>query len=522
MAKAIVGSNPTSRTRSGGPSGAVSATSLTCPPGRRLAMSKRLGLVLLAIVLVAPTAAAEFGPESADGFPINVDGKVLRPPVSPVLPAAGDPLNKIGPFTFYPYYPLLTAEVQRLAMDHPDKVKLTSAGKSTIGLDMWLLEIADFDRIEAGEGIPLEEREVVYLDGGTHSNEYSGVYFVTEVAQFLLDEYETNETAKWIVENRHTWILPMVNPDGSNAFGRLNAKLVNVNRNFPTTWGTVEEDPVMNNPGPEPASEPETQNVMALLQAIQPDYVNSIHCCGNLWLHPWGAEQLESPEDMQMFTRICDEAFAEVRDQCGEIWSTIYPASGTTADEGYGLAGASSWSYEMSGRGAYAPWGQPTIVDDVRIQEVESWGGVMHAFLNVEKYGARPEILAIAGDDGALDVTVQNVGYGNLTFGNLTVGSTKVALPALLPDGSATVRVEGAFEAGTTTFSLDWQKRHMLGPQGKVDLAVPLAREGRGLVGLLGGEALGLTAGDASAQVPMTGAALGIVALAAVALLRRR
>ena len=477
-------------------------------------MRQRLALAVLVSLLAAPTAAAEFGPESADGFPINVDGKVLRPPV--------EPLNKVGPFTFYPYYPLLTLEVQRLAMDHPDKVKLTSAGKSTAGLDIWLLEIADFDRIEAGEGIPLEEREVVYLDGGTHSNEYSGVYFVTEMAQFLLDEYESNETARWIVENRHTWILPMVNPDGSNAFGRLNAKLVNINRNFPTTWGAVEEDPIVNNPGPEPASEPETQTVMEVLQKIQPDYVNSIHCCGNLWLHPWGAEQLDSPQDMQMFTRICDEAFADVRDRCGEIWSTIYPASGTTADEGYGLVGASSWTYEMSGRGAIMPWGQPTIMEDVRVQEVESWNGVLHAFLHVEKYGARPEIVAIEGDGDVLQVTVKNVGYGNLTFGNLTVGSARVPLPPLGPDESAVVTVQGSFEPGTSTFALDWEKRRWLGPQGALQLAVPLAREGRGLVGLLDGDALGATSGDGGAQVPMLGAGAALVALAAVALLRRR
>lgn len=491
-------------------------------PGRHCRCMGRLALALLILVLVTPMAAAEFGPESPDGWPINVDGKVLRPPVAPVALAQGDPLNKVGPFTLYPYYPLLTAEVQRLAMDHPDLVKLTSAGTSTAGLDMWVLEIADFARIESGEGIPLEAREVVYLDGGTHSNEYSGVYFVTEVAQFLLDEYETNETARWIVENRHTWILPMINPDGSNAFGRLNAQLINVNRNFPTTWGTVDEDPVMNNPGPEPASEVETQNVMALLQAIQPDYVNSIHCCGNLWLHPWGAEQLESPEDMQMFTRICDEAFADVREQCGEIWSTIYPASGTTADEGYGLVGASSWTYEMSGRGAYAPWGQPAIVDDVRVQEVESWNGVMHAFLNVEKYGARPEVIAVEGDDGALDITVLNAGYGNLTFANVTVGGKTVAVPPLLPNETAVVRVEGSFEAGTTSVSLDWQKRHWLGPQGADVLDVPLAREGRRLVGLLGGEAIGAAATGGDARVPGFGVGALVALGAALALARRR
>lgn len=478
-------------------------------------------LVALALLLSAPLAAAEFGPESADGFPINVEGKVLRPPYAPIVEfVPGEPLNKLGPFTAYPYYPALTAEVQRLARDHPDLVKVTSAGKSTLGLDLWFLEIADFANPDMK---PLEAREVLYVDGGTHSNEYSGVYFVTELAQFLLDEYESNETAKWIVENRHTYLLPMVNPDGSNAFGRLNAKTVNVNRNFPATWGAVEEDPVMNNPGPEPASEPETRVVIGILDQLRPDYANSIHCCGNLWLHPWGAEHLPPAPDLQMFTRICDEAFAEVREDCGPIWSTIYPASGTTADEGYNRTGASSWSYEMSGRGAYAPWGQPVITGSVREQERESWNGILHAFLNVEKYGAHPRVLAVEGDATTLRVTVENDGYGNLTAGNLTVGGVTVPLPFLAPNASAVVEVEGAFAAGAAPIALDYVKRAHLAPGGRAVEDVLLVAEGRRLVGVLGSDAdlVDPLSADPSA-VPAPGLALLVVALAAALALARK
>src|SRR5687768_12771962 len=106
----------------------------------------------------------------------------------------------------------------RAGKKKPGLVRLHSAGQSRLGLDLWLLEIADFDNPNR---TPLEAREVVYLDGGTHSNEYSGVYFTTEWAQFLLDEYASNETARWSVQNRHVFILPMGNPGGSNAMGRF-------------------------------------------------------------------------------------------------------------------------------------------------------------------------------------------------------------------------------------------------------------------------------------------------------------
>ena len=484
-------------------------------------MTRLLVLALLVLPLALPPAAAEYGPESPDGWPINVDGEVLRPPVAPVFAREGDPLNKLGPLTLYPYYPLLTAELQRLAADHPDLVRLTSVGKSTAGLDMWLLEIADFGNESMK---PLEARERVYIDGGTHSNEYSGVYFVTEIAQFLLDEYETNETARWIVENRHTFLLPMVNPDGSHAFGRLNARLVNINRNFPTAWGGQAETPVVNNPGPSPASEPETRAEIALLEAIRPDYTLTVHCCGNLWLYPWGLEDIPKAADDAMLARVCDEVFASVRDACGPIWSTIYPTSGSSTDDAYARIGSAAWAYEMSGRGRVAPWGQPGIVDDVREQEKESWAGVMHAFLNVEKYGARPVVASIQGDGARLAVTVVNEGWGNVTFGNLTLGGRTLPIPPLASGEQATLTFEGAYAVGALPLKLDWEKRVMRGPQGVLGLDATLVRAGGGLVGLLpGADVLSLAAApEEDARVPAPGVGLVLLAALGVVLLARR
>lgn len=428
--------------------------------------------LLLALLTVAPLAAAEFGDEHL-GYPVNVDGQTvfpyvparlaeLHPDLVAELLADAEPLNKVNGYTAMPYYPLLTAELQRLATEHPGLARLSSAGQSRLGLELWLLEIADFDNPDRR---PLEEREVIYVDGGTHSNEYSGVYFTTEWAQFLLDEYATNETAKWIVQNRHVFILPMVNPDGSNAMGRLNAITVNVNRNFPATWGTVASDqPPLNWGGPFPASEPETQAVIGVMQKVQPDFVQSTHCCGNLWLHPYGAEQLGHAPDWPMFTNVCRNVFPDLtvgveRIQCGETWSTIYPASGTTLDEGYAQSGASSWSYEMSGRGAVAPWGQPVVDTDVRVQEIESWRGVMHGMLHAEQYGALPRVTAVSGDADGLTVTVTNEGWGNVTLAQLNFGGSAIAVPPLLPGQSVDIALPGPWSAGDVPVQMEWKKR---------------------------------------------------------------
>ncbi|HJQ93193.1 MAG TPA: M14 family zinc carboxypeptidase, partial [Candidatus Thermoplasmatota archaeon] len=431
-------------------------------------MRPALAGLLASVLLLAPAATAEFGPVGEDGWPLAVDGTSTNPfpgvtadGFSAAM-ADGDPLNRVGGTTVYPYWPLLTAEVQRLAEDHPERVRLQSIGKSTLGLDLWMLEIANFHAEGQPGFVPLEQREVVWVDGGTHSNEYSGVYFTLAWAQYLVEEYETDPLAAWIVDHRHTWILPMVNPDGSNVMGRLNANLVNINRNYPVVWDGEGHDELLNNRGPAPASEVETRLNIEWYNLTQPDYMASVHCCGNLWLYPYGEEGVD-PVDQAMLQRVCDEAFPGVREDCGPIWSTIYPASGSSVDTAYEYTGAVAFGYEMSGRGAVAIWGQPLTPESVRTQETESWTGLLHAFLNVHLYGAYPAVQEVAADADGLLVTVRNEGYGNLSTGSLRLDmpsgdSAEVALPAIAAGGSAVVRVP-CEEDGTHQLTVAYVKR---------------------------------------------------------------
>jgi hypothetical protein len=426
----------------------------------------------------------------------------------------------VGPATVYPYWPILTLEVQRLALEHPDRVRLHTAGTSTLGLDLYMLEIADFGAIDEGNGIPLDDREVVWVDGGTHSNEYSAVYFTLAWAQFLLDEYGRNETATWIVDNRHTWIMPMVNPDGSYGFGRLNANLVNINRNYPVVWDGVGHDPLMNNRGPHPGSEVETQINIAWFNQTRADYYASIHCCGNLWLYPFGEEGVD-PVDEQMLARVCEEAFPSVRDRCGPIWSTIYPASGSSVDTAYEYAGMVAYGYEMSGRGAVSLWGQPFTFEDVRTQEIESWTGLEHAFLNVHRYGAHLEVVDVEAVRDGVRVTVQNTGYGPASQARVSwtdgAGTTAASL-GLIPAGSTgSVLVPARIVDGVATVEVEYPKR-LIATSNLGQLAVPVA---------VGADAEGaqdaafVLDGTVQRPVPAVGI-LALVGLLAFAWLRRR
>ncbi|MBW3581674.1 MAG: hypothetical protein KY455_01110 [Euryarchaeota archaeon] len=450
-------------------------------------------LVILSLLAVSMPALAEWGAYGPDGWPLDVDGRSTRPAGMPaidddhghtILDPVDDegPVNEVAGTTVYPYWPVLTAELQRLASEHPDIVRLHSAGKSTAGLDLWMIELADFARLDAGEGVPLEEREVAWVDGGTHSNEYSGVYFVAHLAAFLADGYGTNETATWIVDNRHTWLMPLVNPDGSHLFGRLNANAVNINRNYPVDWGGIAENPLFNNPGPEPASEVETRINIEWFEKVHPDYYASVHCCGNLWLYPYGVEGLD-PADQDMLSRVCDEAFPTVREDCGPIWSTIYPASGSSVDTAYEYTGAVAFGYEMSGRGALVFWGQPFTTESVREQEMESWEGVLHAFRHVHLYGAHPVVASVEAVHGGVAVTLLNDGYGNLTKGTLRIvdgdGEDHVVeLPHITAGTQATVVVPGPFTEGPAEVVVEYVKRVQSEPEGLVRATLVFADGG--------------------------------------------
>ncbi|MFA5943642.1 MAG: M14 family zinc carboxypeptidase [Candidatus Thermoplasmatota archaeon] len=486
-------------------------------------------LPILLLALVVPAASAEFGAYGADGWPIAVDGTSTNPfpgvhaDAFTAALAQGDPLNQVAGTTLYPYWPILTAEVQRLAADHPDRVKLVSIGQSTLGLDLWMLEIANFADADTPGFIPLKEREVVWVDGGTHSNEYSGVYFTLAWAQFLVEQYDSDPIATWIVDHRHTWIMPMVNPDGSNAMGRLNANLVNINRNYPVIWDGEGHDATLNNRGPSPASEVETRLNIEWFNLTQPDYMASVHCCGNLWLYPYGEEGVD-PVDQAMLQKVCDDAFPEVRSACGPIWSTIYPASGSSVDTAYEYTGAVAFGYEMSGRGAVGLWGQPLTSETVATQEIESWNGLLHAFLNVHLYGAYPVVQSVAADADGLLVTVRNEGYGNLTAGSLHLDMpsgdrAEIALPPLAAGQTTTVRIP-CKEDGSHQLTATYTKRiEDSSPQASRMVPVTIALQGQAAVADAGGF-LAFRPTASTLDVPALGPTL-VVALAALAIALR-
>jgi protein MpaA len=101
--------------------------------------------------------------------------------------------------------------------------------------------------------------------GVIHGNEAAGVAIIDRLAH------------ERVPEGVELWLVRSMNPDGQAIADRQNANLVDLNRNFPANWDVLAVPGDWQYGGPSPASEPETQAIVALGDAIRPDVIFWYH-----------------------------------------------------------------------------------------------------------------------------------------------------------------------------------------------------------------------------------------------------
>lgn len=107
------------------------------------------------------------------------------------------------------------------------------------------------------------------LMGGMHGDEPEGVF----LAQSLLSWLETVDNKQLI----DLVLIPCINPDGYAANQRVNARGVDLNRNFPSTNWTAVYQQQRYYPGVSAGSEIEIQALLQLFQKIQPRLIIHFH-----------------------------------------------------------------------------------------------------------------------------------------------------------------------------------------------------------------------------------------------------
>lgn len=148
--------------------------------------------------------------------------------LAPPAAAQGVPIT----FDDYHGYDGTVDYLRRVAREHPDITELLEIGRSNQGRPIHVLVISRMDngttidrhvslarpRAEGVRNVtPMESwqgKPGVWIDGGTHGNEYTG----TEVSLYVVDKlvggYGTDERITALVDDNVFYVCPIVNPDG--------------------------------------------------------------------------------------------------------------------------------------------------------------------------------------------------------------------------------------------------------------------------------------------------------------------
>ncbi len=265
----------------------------------------------------------------------------------------------------YHTYAETVTELQQIEASHSNIVKLFVIGKSVQGRDIIAIKISDNPAVEEDE-----EPEVLYM-GCHHAREWISVELPMCLANYLVDNYEVDPAITRLVDERETWIVPIVNPDGLQysqtvyTMWRKNMRDndndfvfersydgVDLNRNYGYKWGY---DNIGSSPypwdetyrGKSAFSEPETQAVANL--TVTHDFVFSIsyHSYGEVMVYPWGYKNLDTPDD-KLFTDVATRMsnfngydYGNAKD------GVMYNTNGDATDWLYAYSGTIAYTFEL-------------------------------------------------------------------------------------------------------------------------------------------------------------------------------
>ncbi len=180
-------------------------------------------------------------------------------------------------------------------------------GKTVRGREIPALVLSD-------QNVPDEGKISLLFNCAHHSNEVVSIEHCYDIIYEILASKKKNRD---LLSKLKIWVIPIVNPDGSRVFwhetvtlGRKNGAYssekenpgVDINRNYPFFWGKTKSNQTSSVPssvffrGPYPASEPETQAMIALAEKERFAASISYHAYANCLLVPYSIDGTSNPE----------------------------------------------------------------------------------------------------------------------------------------------------------------------------------------------------------------------------------
>ncbi|WP_433389240.1 M14 family zinc carboxypeptidase [Micromonospora sp. KLBMP9576] len=283
----------------------------------------------------------------------------------------------------YHDYAELTAVVNKVVADHPSIARKISIGSSYEGRDLMAVKISD--------NVATDENEPeILFNSQQHAREHLTVEMAIYLLNLFTDSYGTDSRISGIVNTREIWIVPTVNPDGSEydiATGSYRSWRKNrqpnsgstavgtdLNRNWSYQWGCCGGSSGSTSSetyrGPSAFSAPETQalrnfvnsRVVGGTQQIKANI--DFHTYSQLVLWPFGYTYNNtgtgmSADQYSTFATL-GQQMANTNGYTPQQSSDLYITDGDSIDWMWGQHGIWAYTFEMypgsaSGGGFYPP-----------------------------------------------------------------------------------------------------------------------------------------------------------------------
>jgi len=259
-----------------------------------------------------------------------------------------------------------------LSEDYPNVVsELQYLGESYEGRPIYAVKLSDNPNSDENEP------EVLYT-GLHHAREPMSYMNLFYYMYWLVENYNIEDEATALLNNREMWFIPMVNPDGlvynqginlnGGGMQRKNHRNtcssnddqydwdgIDLNRNYSYQWAFDDEgsSPDLCSQtyrGSAPFSEPETQIIRDFVEDHDFPIVLNYHSYGNLLIHPLGyiAGLLPPEPDLSIFREFGDEMTMYNNYLMGTGIETVgYTVNGEACDWMYGQHGIYAYTPEI-------------------------------------------------------------------------------------------------------------------------------------------------------------------------------
>jgi carboxypeptidase D len=215
--------------------------------------------------------------------------------------------------------------------------RLFTIGKSVKGFPLYVLEISN------NPGV-LEAKPNVKLVGNIHGDETLGRTLDAGLAEWLCANYQTDATAKKIVDGVHLYLLPSLNPDGYAAKERNNANGVDLNRDFPDRF---------TNPTCAPTGKEQPETTALMNWTEKTPFISSLAFHGGTYVvnYPW-----DGTKNQQVYYNACpdDKTFVNLSKTYANANPSIlnggWPGGITNGADWYVIyGGMQDWNYVRTG-----------------------------------------------------------------------------------------------------------------------------------------------------------------------------